>query len=580
MDEDLEQLDLGGLAAAASVCASAEMAAGCRLLQIAAIWADNHPADGIFHQRTPLAVAGERTMQFGGEGTPDVAEFAPAELAPEIGESVYQATSLLADALDLRHRFPMIWRRVTSGSVRARLARRVAFRTRTLTTAQAAEIDAEIAPTLGQLSFYRLELRLDAAILRVDHVNVARRAEEAAKQRSVRMGRSTEEGLTTIYATMDTPDAIALDATVDRLADILAGQRDALPAGVPDRAAQSKDEWRAVAAGLLGKPLIAARVIADHEQPDLFDDLEFGHDPTGDVREQADPDDVPEHAHSDKGPELVEGLQPDAASTTPGAPRQPAAAESGNQSRTAPNPQPAGIWAPRDRERLLLELARRIDPNRLAPRSVLHIHISPDAIDGSTDEVRIARVEQLGPHLISTVRQWLDGSRVSVQTIIDSDRIPSVDRYEVPAMMAEALLARSPGSVFPWSSGRHLDHDHTIPYRPPPSGPPGQTGLGKLGPLSRREHRFKTHGRISVLQPDAGTFVWRTRFGRVLITNPAGTHDLGGGPFADAVWRAAISVDDPTGVPAGDERLAETIKLVRLGYPDTRPTRRASSAGG
>jgi hypothetical protein len=37
--------------------------------------------------------------------------------------------------------------------------------------------------------------------------------------------------------------------------------------------------------------------------------------------------------------------------------------------------------------------------------------------------------------------------------------------------------------------------------------------------------------------------VWRTRFGRVIITNPSGTHDLGAGLFADAVWAQAGRVN-------------------------------------
>jgi hypothetical protein len=86
-----------------------------------------------------------------------------------------------------------------------------------------------------------------------------------------------------------------------------------------------------------------------------------------------------------------------------------------------------------------------------------------------------------------------------------------------------------------------MDVDHTAPYVRPSggsaAGPPGQTGLHNLGPLSRREHRFKTFGRVSVRQPVPGTFVWRTRFGRVIITNPSGTHDLGTGAFVDALWR-------------------------------------------
>ncbi len=34
-------------------------------------------------------------------------------------------------------------------------------------------------------------------------------------------------------------------------------------------------------------------------------------------------------------------------------------------------------------------------------------------------------------------------------------------------------------------------------------------------------------------------YVWRTGFGRVIVTNPAGTHDLGTGTFADTVWQTS-----------------------------------------
>ena len=155
----------------------------------------------------------------------------------------------------------------------------------------------------------------------------------------------------------------------------------------------------------------------------------------------------------------------------------------------------------------------------------------------------MARVEGIGPVLLSAVREWLGtGCQIRVLPVLDPAGIAAVDAYEVPDRMAEAVLTRSPASVFPWSAitNRHrFDLDHTIPYTGPPGGPPGQTRPDNLGPLSRGEHRFKTYGRISVRQPDAGTFVWRTRFGRVIVTNPAGTHDLGTGASADAVWHSA-----------------------------------------
>src|SRR3954453_16368448 len=152
MEEDLGSLGLQELAAAAAACVGAEIAAGCRLLMIAAVWADTHPADGVFHERTRLAIAGERTMRFGGEGTPDIAEFAPAELGLEIAMNPHQATALVADAVDLRPRFPRLWRRVCAADLPAWQARRIAASTRQLSMEQAASIDDRLAGCVGQLS--------------------------------------------------------------------------------------------------------------------------------------------------------------------------------------------------------------------------------------------------------------------------------------------------------------------------------------------------------------------------------------------------------------------------------------------
>jgi hypothetical protein len=337
-------------------------------------------------------------------------------------------------------------------------------------------------------------------LLRVDWERAERDAAAAAEFRGVRVGAS-RHGLTEVYLRADAPDVIWWKAQVSRLAQVLMEHPDRLPAGVPDRRANTREQWEAVAAMLLGRPLVAARILAEHEQPDLFLDLEG--------------DDV-----------NVEKAQ----STLP------------------------------IRDELIKQVARRVDPERSAPTVVLHVHVGADALPGlallrrnkcrSLNEADLARVEGVGPVLLSSVRQWLgSGCKIKLQPMIDPDRMPAVDAYEVPDRMVDALLARSPVSVFPWSSSdsRRMDADHTIPYAGPPggapTGPPGQTGLHNLGPLSRREHRFKTFGRVSVRQPVPGTFVWRSRFGRVIITNPSGTHDLGTGLFADAVWAQAGRVN-------------------------------------
>ncbi|SDT18370.1 hypothetical protein SAMN04489812_4476 [Microlunatus soli] len=290
--------------------------------------------------------------------------------------------------------------------------------------------------------------------------------------------------------------------TADHVADVLFKDPTLLPEGISDRGATTKGEWRAVAGWLMSQPALVLQILTAADRPDLFTDLE--------------------------APEPVEGPTPDIDDHEPAA--QP-------PSRVANSIIPAAL-SQAERERLFTELARRIDPNRLAPRRVLHVHVCADAL--MNPDQHPARTEGLRPMVAASVRKWLDGSRVTVQPVIDPDNIQPVDSYETPPRIAEAIFTRSPGSVFPWSSslGRNLDHDHTISYVPPPEGPPGQTGVHSLGLLNRPELRGKTFLIVRVRQPQPGVFVWRTDYGRVIITNPAGTHDLGTGSFPDTIWEA------------------------------------------
>jgi len=192
------------------------------------------------------------------------------------------------------------------------------------------------------------------------------------------------------------------------------------------------------------------------------------------------------------------------------------------------------------RQQALRQLLRHLDTDRLLPSAVLHVHCYP-----GDDESPVARVEELGPASLEQVRDWLGtGCQVKLQPVIDLNSIPATDAYEVPDRLRPALMCRNPASLFPFSStvGGSVGLDHTRPFRRRADGPPaepGQTGLHNLAPLSRSEHRFVTHGRISVRQPEPGVLVWRTRYGQVLITSAAGTYDLGSTTFARSVWHAA-----------------------------------------
>ncbi len=200
-----------------------------RRLCIAAHWADLHPGDAVAQSRLPGI---EHPVRLGGEGTPTVAGFAPAELGCVLHISDGAACRLIRDALDLRHRLRLIWAAAEAAQVPAYQARNIATATRHLTTEQAGWVDAQLAPALGAVSWGRLQTLLEAKIIEADPVGAEQQAALAAQQRFVRLGRGSEHGLKLIIARASAGDAIWFKATIDRIADILVRQGDTDPVEV------------------------------------------------------------------------------------------------------------------------------------------------------------------------------------------------------------------------------------------------------------------------------------------------------------------------------------------------------------
>jgi len=87
-----------------------------------------------------------------------VAEFAPAEFAARLGLSTYAGRELIADALDLAHRLPLLWRRVQALEIKASHARFVARKTRDLPRDQAGHVDERVAEYAdGRVTWTRFE---------------------------------------------------------------------------------------------------------------------------------------------------------------------------------------------------------------------------------------------------------------------------------------------------------------------------------------------------------------------------------------------------------------------------------------
>jgi Domain of unknown function (DUF222) len=188
------EYDWSGLDAEATLTAADDTehqsrAVEVKRLQLAAHWADLHPGDAV----DPAGLPGrERPVLLGGDGTPDVASFAAADLGPVLGLTAGSAARLMADGLDLRHRLPRCWAAAHQGQVAVFHVRRVAFTTRRLTRAQAAEVDARIAPKLGAVPYGRLDTLLEAYVYDADPEGADAEAEQTARDRFVRLGRTSE----------------------------------------------------------------------------------------------------------------------------------------------------------------------------------------------------------------------------------------------------------------------------------------------------------------------------------------------------------------------------------------------------
>ncbi|MGH3884940.1 MAG: hypothetical protein ACRDRC_16265, partial [Pseudonocardiaceae bacterium] len=116
---EIADLDAAAALAVAAQARAAADRAEAVLLAVAAHYADLHPGPAVDRDDADPEGEGvgerlpgmERARVYGGEGCPEVAEFAPAELGAVLGISSYAAAELIGDALGLRHRLPLTWAR-------------------------------------------------------------------------------------------------------------------------------------------------------------------------------------------------------------------------------------------------------------------------------------------------------------------------------------------------------------------------------------------------------------------------------------------------------------------------------------
>jgi hypothetical protein len=462
---EVGELDQAGVLALADAVVSGRREVDAAELLAVLQWADLHSGDP---QAEPGAVpvrhGGDRLVALGGEGTPRVSEFCWAELALARRAGVVATRHLAADALDLRHRLPSTFAKVTAGELEVWLARKVATMSRALSREAVRVVDAALA-TADDLAPGRLLALVEAKVIEADQAAHQARVEHDATRTGVWFQRprpgdvlggqagAADAATRGVAARLGLGQAVDLEAMIEGIADALGAQ--------VDYTDLTRDQLRAEALALMAFP---DKVIALLEEP--------AHAPTPVVEEAA-------HAPT---PVVEEAAH-------------------------APTP--------------VVEEAGHGRHETRRPPAVLYLHISAEALCGAKT---IARCDRLGPLLLDQVRDLLRHRQVKVQPVIDLNTVQAVDAYEHPTAVKHRTMLRTGGDVFPHSthSTGRLDHDHVVPYDP--LGPPGQTGDLNDAPLTRFHHRVKTHHRgWSVEQLALGVYLWTSPHGLCRVVTPRGT---------------------------------------------------------
>jgi len=506
---------------------AARRAADAEMFVLATRFADLHPPQTVRRRRDGRVLPGmERAMRLGGEGTPAVAEFACVELGARMQLGSWSAQHYLADALDVRHRLPLTWRRVELHEARIPLVRLMASRTRHLSVEAAAAVDEEMCEHVdGSLPWSRFEARLDGRIVAADPAAAAAREAARAAAQFARRTLGSEDGTAGFFVRSSIGVIARLDATVAFVAEALAAFGDTEPL----------DVRRVKAVLVLANPTQAVELLAAYAaQRARSVDTEL-------------PLDEPEEAPADAAPDAP------ADETSTALDRMDAFAR-----RVGFTPTRLPRWlAPPEVTTGDPSATFSWDWSRLLPPITLDVHIAGEHVHRDADGV--ARWEGEGPITTAFIRDRLAPlHRFVVQPVIDLPGMRPVDAYELPDRHRRAVRLRTPAAASPFSSCLTpvVDADHTVPYDPAlAQGPERQwsSRLDNLAPLGRFDHRLKTHGRWTVKQPFSGILLWRDPHGQVYLVDHTGSRKVTppGGPVGAApardveadVWPGATVVE-------------------------------------
>ena len=259
MTTALLDLDAKALLAAATEAERASRLAEVRKLELLSAWAAIHRTDPTEGPDGRIARrVGNVLRQVGGEGTPGVQDFCLGEIALARGAGVTATSNMLADVLDLEHRLPLTWAVTRRGECEVWVARRVAKLSRHLPADKVHVVDSAVSRMIATEAVGRVLEVAEAKVIEADTELHEERCEAERRRRYVGLGRTDEYGLRTLIARLEAGDAVAVDAIVHRVGEIIA----------PRHPEAHPDELRAIAFGWLARPAELLTLLLEHSAPE------------------------------------------------------------------------------------------------------------------------------------------------------------------------------------------------------------------------------------------------------------------------------------------------------------------------
>jgi hypothetical protein len=218
-----------GLLAYARAQKQVEDGAASEVFRAAAAWASMHSIGSLVG---PVDEWHESMLPLGGEGCPEVAEFAVVEFAAAMGRSTESGRRYLSHAVEGRYRLTSCWTRLVAGELPAWRLSFIADRTMSLSPEAAAFVDAKVAPFAHKIGPAQLERLIEEAKVRFDpeQTEAERLAAAEVGHFDIVLADVGVNGRVHVDGDVDLADALDLEAAVaaDAHEQLLLGSTDSL----------------------------------------------------------------------------------------------------------------------------------------------------------------------------------------------------------------------------------------------------------------------------------------------------------------------------------------------------------------